>query len=61
MPTGFTQALKEAARAAENLKAEQLEAYFADLVESHSWSTVKIDRLGLQNFWKFVLQKEWSG
>ena len=28
--------------------SEQLEVYFADLVESHSWSTVKIDRNGLQ-------------
>jgi len=35
-------------------------AYFADLVESHSWSTVKIDRLGLQHFWKFVLKKDWK-
>ncbi|WP_324292861.1 tyrosine-type recombinase/integrase [uncultured Desulfobacter sp.] len=44
----------------DKLKPEQLEDYFADLVVSHSWSTVKIDRLGLQHFWKFVLQKEWE-
>lgn len=44
----------------DKLKPEQLENYFADLVESHSWSTVKIDRLGLQHFWKFVLKKEWD-
>lgn len=42
------------------LKPEQLEDYFSDLVESHSWSTVKIDRLGLQHFWKFVLKREWN-
>jgi len=30
----------------DKLKPEQLEDYFAALVESHSWSTVKIDRLG---------------
>ena len=32
----------------DKLKPEQLKVYFADLVESHSWSTVKIDRFGLQ-------------
>ncbi len=29
-------------------------------MESHSWSTVKIDRLGLQFFWKFVLKRDWQ-
>lgn len=42
------------------LKPEQFEQYFADLVDSHSWSTVKIDRLGLQFFWKYVLKLEWN-
>ena len=37
-----------------------MEEYFAALVESHSWSTVKIDRNGLQHFWKFVLKKDWK-
>lgn len=44
----------------DKLKPEQLEVYFVDLVKSHSWSTVKIDRLGLQHFWKFVLNKKWK-
>jgi integrase/recombinase XerD len=44
----------------DKLKPEQLENYFADLVETHSWSTVKIDRLGLQHFWKYVLKKDWN-
>jgi integrase/recombinase XerD len=44
----------------DKLKPEQLEMYFADLVESHSWSTVKIDRNGLQFFWKYVLNKNWQ-
>ena len=39
----------------DQLTVEQLEVYFADLVDSHSWSTVKIDRNGLQFFWKYVL------
>ena len=43
-----------------NFLPEQLEAYFADLVDSHSWSTVKIDRNGLQFFWKHVLKTEWK-
>lgn len=30
------------------LTQDDLKDYFAELVESHSWSTVKIDRLGLQ-------------
>jgi integrase len=42
------------------LTVDQLEAYFAELVESHSWSTVKIDRNGLQFFWKHVLKRDWS-
>ena len=44
----------------ERLSTEQLETYFAELVESHSWSTVKIDRNGLQFFWKHVLKRDWS-
>jgi len=44
----------------DKLKPEQLEDYFDALVKSHSWSTVKVDRLGLQHFWKFVLKKEWN-
>lgn len=39
---------------------EQREQYFADLVKSHSWSTVKIDRIGLQFFWKHVLKQDWQ-
>ena len=30
----------------DQLTIEQLEAYFAELVVSHSWSTVKVDRSG---------------
>jgi len=44
----------------DQLTLEQREQYFADLVESHSWSTVKIDRNGLQFFWKHVLKREWE-
>jgi integrase/recombinase XerD len=44
----------------DQLTIEQLEGYFSDLVDSHSWSTVKIDRNGLQFFWKYVLKTDWE-
>jgi integrase len=44
----------------DQLTLEQREHYFADLVESHSWSTVKVDRNGLQFFWKHILKREWQ-
>ena len=42
------------------LTLEQREDYFAQLVELRSWSTVKIDRVGLQFFWKYVLKQDWE-
>lgn len=42
------------------LSTAQLEAYFAQLVASHSWSTVKVERNGLQFFWQFVLKRDWA-
>jgi len=44
----------------DRLSTEQLAVYFAELVDSHSWSTVKVDRNGLQFFWKHVLERDWS-
>ncbi len=44
----------------DQLTLEQREQYFSDLVKSHSWSTVKIDRIGLQFFWKHVLKRDWQ-
>jgi integrase len=44
----------------DHLTTEQLEAHFAELVASHSWSTVKVDRNGLQFFYKHVLKRDWS-
>ncbi len=43
----------------DRLTIEQREHYFSELVGSHSWSTVKVDRNGLQFFWKHVLQRDW--
>ena len=44
----------------DKLTLDQLEAYFGELVETHSWSTVKIDRNGLQFFWRHTLGRDWE-
>ena len=44
----------------EQLNQNNLKDYFAVLVASHSWSTVKIDRLGLQFYWRHVLNIDWQ-
>ncbi len=44
----------------DKLTPEQLEVYFGELVDTHSWSTVKVDRNGLQFFWKHVLKLDWQ-
>lgn len=43
----------------QDLSAEQLTDYFADLLESHSWSSVKLDLYGLKFFYAHVLRKPW--
>lgn len=44
----------------DRLTKDHLKGYFTALVNSHSWSTVKSDRNGLQFFYKHVLNKEWD-
>jgi len=44
----------------DKLTVEQLEAHFDALVQSHSWSTVKVDRSGLQFFYEHVLKRPWT-
>ena len=44
----------------DNLSTEQLKQYFLALVESHSWSTVKVDRNAIQFFYQYVLHKDWE-
>lgn len=34
--------------------------YFKELLKTHSWSTIKCDRVGLQFFYTYVLEKEWD-
>ncbi|MBR9911147.1 MAG: tyrosine-type recombinase/integrase [Gammaproteobacteria bacterium] len=43
----------------DTLTEDQLETYFSSLVETHSWSTVKVDRNGLQFFYQHVLKRDW--
>lgn len=43
----------------DRLSIDDLKDYFTALVRSHSWSTVKLDRNGLQFFYKHVLNKQW--
>ena len=43
----------------DQLALDQIKDYFSALIQSHSWSTVKLDRCGLQFFYRHVLQREW--
>ncbi len=43
-----------------NLSEQQLTDYFTDLLDSHSWSAVKLDLYGLKFYYKHVLHKPWE-
>ncbi len=38
---------------------ELFENYFSELLQTHSWSTIKCDRNGLMRYWELVLECEW--
>lgn len=42
-----------------DLTTQQLTDYFTDLLESHSWSTVKLDLYGLKFYYSHVIDKPW--
>jgi integrase/recombinase XerD len=44
----------------EDLSEEQLLDYFSALLESHSWSAVKLDLYGLKFYYAHVLHKPWA-
>jgi integrase/recombinase XerD len=44
----------------DNLTSDQLLDYFNDLLDSHSWSAVKLDLYGLKFFYTRVLNKTWD-
>jgi integrase/recombinase XerD len=44
----------------DRLSMDQYREHFVDLIDTHSWSTVKTDRAGLVFFFKHVLKKNWN-
>lgn len=44
----------------DTLTKSQLKSYFSHLVDTRSWSHVKIVRNGLQFFYKHVLERQWD-
>jgi integrase/recombinase XerD len=44
----------------DNLTPDQLLDYFNELLDSHSWSAVKLDLYGLKFFYTRVLDKTWN-
>jgi len=42
------------------LTKEDLRHYFSDLLKTHSWSTIKRDRNGLQRYWELILELDWD-
>lgn len=47
-------------RCPDRVSKGEMAGYFSALIDSHSWSTVKVDRNGLQFYWRHVLNKEWQ-
>jgi len=47
-------------RCPDTLSIDDLKQFFHALIQTHSWSTVKLDRNGLQFFYKYTLDKQWQ-
>lgn len=47
-------------RSPDTLTTQDLKQYFNALIKTHSWSTVKLDRNGLQFFYRYTLDKKWQ-
>ncbi len=47
-------------RSPDTMTAADLKQYFASLIATHSWSTVKLDRNGLQFFYRYTLDRQWE-
>lgn len=43
----------------DELSEQQLTDYFTELLQSHSWSAVKLDLYGLKFYYTYVLRKPW--
>jgi site-specific recombinase XerD len=44
----------------DTLTTAHLKQYFNSLIQTHSWSTIKLDRNGLQFFYRYTLDKQWE-
>lgn len=42
------------------LKKSDFEAYFSELLKTHSWSTIKCDRNAFMRYWELVLERDWT-
>jgi integrase/recombinase XerD len=47
-------------RCPDTLTIHDLKQFFHALTQTHSWSTVKLDRCGLQFFYRYTLDKQWQ-
>jgi len=61
---GYSRAVRRVAeyfdRCPDDLSTEELKLYFGDLLDTHSWSSVKVERSGLQFFYLHVLRRPWT-
>lgn len=60
---GYSRALRRITdyynRPPDQLTTDDLKQYFDALIETHSWSTIKVDLSGLKFFYKHVLSIDW--
>jgi integrase/recombinase XerD len=47
-------------RTPDDLKPDELKSYFSSLIESYSWSTIKVDLSALQFLHRYVLGRLWK-
>ncbi|SBS63713.1 tyrosine-type recombinase/integrase [Vibrio atlanticus] len=47
-------------RVPDTLTTADLKQFFASLIQTHSWSTIKLDRNGLQFFYRYTHDKQWE-
>lgn len=44
----------------QRLTKANFESYFSQLLQTHSWSTIKCDRNAIMHYWKLVLEHNWQ-
>lgn len=47
-------------RCPDDVGEDELKLYFADLADTHSWSTVRVDVSAFQFFWRRALKRAWN-